>query len=72
MPDFLDRIQDAESHLSDQLNAYGRLPDVPVPVERLCIGCFCDIPPARLAAVPTATRCIRCESAYQHSQGRHR
>lgn len=27
----------------------------------ICQTCGCQIPPARLAALPTATRCIACE-----------
>lgn len=36
-----------------------------IPVERFCEDCGCRIPQGRLKAVPTATRCVICQTEYE-------
>jgi DnaK suppressor protein len=33
----------------------------------ICIACGDDIPFARLEALPTAARCVRCQDLYEHT-----
>jgi RNA polymerase-binding transcription factor DksA len=35
-----------------------------------CIDCACDIPKNRIAAYPSARRCIRCQSKFEDSMRR--
>lgn len=50
------RIDEARRALAD--GSYGT-----------CTGCGCEIPPARLEAVPEAVRCVDCQRLFE---GRHR
>lgn len=34
---------------------------------RLCIDCGVVIPHARVVAVPTVSRCVKCQSAFEHT-----
>lgn len=34
---------------------------------RLCIDCGAVIPPARVKAVPSVARCVKCQSAFEHT-----
>ena len=36
--------------------------------ERLCIDCGLVIPPARLAATPSVSRCLKCQSAFEKTR----
>jgi hypothetical protein len=47
-------------------------PSVFVPIksaaeDRLCVECGVVIPQTRVVAVPTVSRCIKCQSAFEHS-----
>ena len=70
MMDIFDRAQEADELFQRQaLNAI-RSPRFSQKVERplvengvtLCLDCEEPIPPARLAAVPGAVRCARCQA----------
>lgn len=37
----------------------------------LCVDCGADIPVARLVANPVATRCIACQSQFEHTHAGH-
>jgi phage/conjugal plasmid C-4 type zinc finger TraR family protein len=34
---------------------------------RLCVECGVVIPPARVKAVPSVARCVKCQSAFEHT-----
>lgn len=57
----MDHLQDAQAAELDALQQLGRLPDAVAPEARDCADCGAEIPTRRLAAVPTATRCVLCE-----------
>lgn len=38
---------------------------------RLCIDCGLNIPPARVAAVPSVSRCLKCQSAFENTRDTH-
>jgi DnaK suppressor protein len=55
---------------------YDELRDVEVALGRMrrgtygvCLSCNTPIPYDRLAAYPTAKRCLRCQAAYEHAHG---
>ena len=70
MADFCDDAQAHEAHfLAQALDrakpAPGPVPDVIDGVVR-CAECGEAIPAARLARVPTASRCTACQTAHDH------
>jgi DnaK suppressor protein len=74
MADEIDLAQDAEERFRNA--ALRRLvakinsaPRVPLGDERECIDCGDDIPPERITAAPSATRCVQCQ-ARRERQGR--
>lgn len=65
MADAIDRAQEREAQfLAESLARRQQLPDVPAGMaigNVYCIDCGILIPEARLAALPGACRCIRCQ-----------
>jgi phage/conjugal plasmid C-4 type zinc finger TraR family protein len=63
MPDDMDRVQErVDLHLAKAIEAH-RLPAKRGP--RLCENCDEPIPELRRRALPSATRCVRCQQALE-------
>jgi len=67
----------AELDIAGVRHALGELNDVDTTLTRMrdgsygvCTDCGDAIAPARLAAYPTATRCIECQQTYEERPGR--
>jgi len=68
MADPFDRAQEVEqafrdSALARQLTHAVEQPDIDSQGRRYCLGCGAEIETERLVAVPTAARCVDCQTA---------
>lgn len=68
MPDACDRMVDLQLEVADNFTArrLALLTLAVRPASADCIGCGSPIEPARLKALPTACRCVRCQTISEH------
>mgnify|MGYP001627471956 CR=1 FL=1 len=67
MPDDMDRVQErVDLHLAHTIEAHRPRPQ---PGRLLCEDCDEPIPVLRRQALPSATRCIHCQSALENRNG---
>lgn len=62
----MDLVDDAQARqdafLADRIADQARTARLDAPGRELCEDCSAEIPPARRAALPSATRCVECQA----------
>lgn len=56
-----------KTHQTDPSIPSTSLPTKSKKIDRLCVECGVVIPPARVVAIPTVSRCVKCQSAFENS-----
>ena len=69
MSDVVDRANDlVQQRLDDEMARRHRNSDRPLVIHQICVDCELAIPAARLAKLPSAKRCVECQTLFEEQE----